>query len=58
MKERLTTQEACEALSISRATLFKWAAAGKLSRVRITARVVRWRGEEIAQLLETGEAAA
>lgn len=50
----LRTDEAAEYLAISRALLFRLAAAGKIRRTRHAARTVRWEKAELDRYVREG----
>ena len=49
-KELLTPKEMMEALGISRSTLWRMVQSGKMEKINITSRIVRYRASDIRKL--------
>lgn len=51
-KQLMTPVEAADTLAVSQDTLRRWAKEGRLTRVRLSRRAVRYRRSEIEALIE------
>lgn len=54
-KQLMTPTEAANVLSVSRDTLRRWAREGRISRVYLSRRTLRYRRDEIEALIEKCE---
>lgn len=54
MQHLVTTTQACEMLAVSRSTIHKLATSGKLTKVIISARAVRFTAESVRALIAGG----
>ncbi len=52
--ELLTIREAAEILNVSPRTLERWSLEGRLPRVEIGPRTIRYRADDLAALIERG----
>jgi excisionase family DNA binding protein len=52
LPELLTAQEVADALRVERRTIERWSDSGRLHRVRLGRRTVRYRASEVLALLE------
>lgn len=54
MQHLVTTTQACEMFAVSRSTIHKLATSGKLTKVVISARAVRFTAESVRALIAGG----
>ena len=52
-KELMTAEEVAQLLNIKKGTLLRWARDGKIERVRISAKVILFRGEAIEEFVKS-----
>ena len=52
MDKVLSTKEACDHLSLSKATLYRIANQGKLTKIQLSKRRVGWRSAELVAYIE------